>query len=152
MPTQHNEKRQELTRRPMPNHHHEGPLPVQTGCEGVNQGEMGRERNKGRHHPPPAPRATACGVERGWTDEREGHERTPRNERQPSTCPQPCEPLLAGWIAGANGHVTTPRCDDSDGRGGWEAQTNAMQHDNPAPTPSPASHCSQGGLRVLTAT
>jgi hypothetical protein len=42
-PPQHNEKRQKPTRQPMPNHHRKGPLPVQTGCKGVDQGEMGRE-------------------------------------------------------------------------------------------------------------
>jgi hypothetical protein len=35
------------------------------------------------------------------------HEQMPRNQQQPSTCPQPCEPLLTGWIAGANSYVTT---------------------------------------------
>jgi hypothetical protein len=74
-----------------------------------------------------------------------------RGTRVDTTRPQPCEPLLAGWITGANGHVTTPQCDDGDGRGGWKAQTNATQYDNPAPTPSPVSHCLQGGLWVLMA-
>jgi hypothetical protein len=172
------------------------------------------------------------------------HERntTPRtttrhagHERQPSTHPQPCEPLLTGWIVGANSHVTTQRerqgraeegrsggvkdnehhhhhhhhhpqpndtqgrAEQSQGRGGQHEQrggeartkgrggtnkcrtTNTTQqmptqhplpastnnregragqggmnkrhatHDDPAPAPSPASHCSQGGSRVLMA-
>jgi hypothetical protein len=32
---------------------------------------------------------------------------SPPAERQPSTRPHACEPLLAGWLAGANGHVTS---------------------------------------------
>jgi hypothetical protein len=49
-------------------------------------------------------------------------QRTPRNKRRPSTHPQPCEPLLAGWMVGANGHVTR-----REGRGGEDAGTNATQ-------------------------
>jgi hypothetical protein len=38
----------------------------------VKQPTLRAERDKGQgttHHPPPAPRATACGVERGWNDD-----------------------------------------------------------------------------------
>ena len=31
-----------------------------------------------------------------------GTTQQPNYEEQPSTCPQPCEPLLMGWVAGAS--------------------------------------------------
>ena len=130
------------------------------------------------------------------------------DDRRHNTHPQPCEPLLARWIAGAEslrrptGHrqraATTTQTtkvgskdvdDDVPWPGGkffftsfhflinettrrrrrrttrregerdngrWggregERPSNQTTRSNPAPAPSPASHCSWGGLRVLAA-
>jgi hypothetical protein len=68
------------------------------------------------------------------------HERTLCNERQPSTHPQPCEPLLAGWIMGANGHVTTPWHDNGEERGergGLEHEQTPCNEQKPSTHPQP---------------
>ena len=43
--------------------------------------------DEGTHHPPPASRATARGVDRGWND----------TEAHDSTLDHRHEPLLVGW-------------------------------------------------------
>ena len=47
----------------------------------------GDDNDEGTHHPPPASRATARGVDRGWNDT-EAHDSTPDRRH---------EPLLVGW-------------------------------------------------------
>jgi hypothetical protein len=61
------------------------------------------------------------------------------HKRQPSTRPQLCEPLLAGWIAGAIGHVTTPR------RGYRRGRIN----DNETAPPSTNATCSSTAGNVF---
>jgi hypothetical protein len=73
------------------------------GQERTNEDRGGTNERHKRHEMTPASMNERQHPQHGRTPAPQ-HERTPCHERQPSTRPHRCEPLLAGWIAGANGH------------------------------------------------
>jgi hypothetical protein len=78
------------------------------------------------------------------------------NDEGSSTCPQPCKPLLAEWIAGASNSQDGDWDDDDDnGRGmignRGSRGPSSTHPNNTAPTSSSASNCLQGGSWVLGA-
>jgi hypothetical protein len=110
------------------------------------------------HHPPPGPRVTAHGVDHGWnTDDHEEGPKQPAKPHHDSTPIRSREPLLVGW--------TGVLCEDGWARGtegtrpphhhcklllaGWVEDHDEM---TPSTRPSPTSHCSWGGSRVLAST
>jgi hypothetical protein len=127
--------------------HHPSPAPQATARgvdHGWNDGREGEQpqqcTNDTPHHLPPASRATACGVDRGWNDRRQKGVRTmaamAAMHECHSTCPQPHEHLLMGWISGGR---------TENGR--EEEQRQQRANDTP-PAPSPMSNCSWGGSWV----
>jgi hypothetical protein len=88
------------------------------------------------------------------------------NDGQQSTHHHANEQLLIGWMAGAPGSTTTMP-NSSTGRARRQHRTpqtmappnphhscepaSPTTGNDPAPAPSPASHCSRGGSRVLAA-
>jgi hypothetical protein len=126
----------------VPSTKHPPPPPHQNGMRGIHLGQGAPQRGvrrpvwqgtrEVRTQPHPYPPLTTQPPPEQESCHNSG---THSNEKPPQHLPQPCEPLLAGWIAGAGCHVTT---------------TERHPQQRQPPTTTAASPCSRGGWWVLT--